>query len=121
MLSRGIRRALQEKMPVKNAHVGLDIPRGTVGLARLDGLAGLLDLLEDRLVVERLFCDDFGSLCFERDVVRLDTWESQRCEARGSEGQRGAARGSGDLPSSFLRTRSTAPEQPPQLMAMLNL
>jgi hypothetical protein len=56
-------------MRVKIAHVPLDVPRGTVGLAGLDGLASLLDLLKDGLVVERLFGDDFGGLCFERDVV----------------------------------------------------
>jgi hypothetical protein len=98
-------------MPVKIAHVHLDIPRGTVGLARLDRLASLLNLLEDSVVVERLFSDDFSCLCLERHVVRLDAWESQLCDARG-----GAC-----VPSSFFSTRSTAPEQPPQLMAMLNL
>ena len=121
MLSRGIGRSLQEKMPVKNAQDALDLPWGTVGLAGDDGLARPLDLLEDHLVGERLFCDDFGRLCFEGDVVRLDAWESQRCTRGGAEERGRGERGSVDLPSSFLRTRSTAPEQPPQLMAMLNL
>ena len=50
----------------------LDLALQTIGLARLDLLAGLLDLLEDGLVVERLCGDDFGGLGFEGDVVGLD-------------------------------------------------
>jgi hypothetical protein len=47
----------------------LYIPRRSVGFARLHSLAGLLDLLEDGVVVEGLFGDDLGRLGFERDVV----------------------------------------------------
>jgi hypothetical protein len=50
----------------------LDLTLQAVGLARLDLLAGLLDLLEDGLVVERLCGDDFSGLGFEGDVVGLD-------------------------------------------------
>jgi hypothetical protein len=50
----------------------LDIPGSTIGLARLDGLACLLDLLEDGFVGEGLLGNNIGGLGFERDVVRLD-------------------------------------------------
>lgn len=47
----------------------LDFPWRAVGLARLDGLARLLDLLQNGVVVERFFGDDFGSLALEGHVV----------------------------------------------------
>lgn len=37
------------------------------------------------------------------------------------ERERAGGTGKGDVPSIFFNTRSTAPEQPPQLMLMLNL
>jgi hypothetical protein len=51
-----------------------DLPFLSVGLARLDLLAGLLDLLQDGLVVERLCGDNLGGLGLEGDVVGLNTW-----------------------------------------------
>ena len=50
----------------------LDVPGLAVGLSRLDDLAGLLDLLEDGVVIEGVFGNDFCRLALERDVVRLD-------------------------------------------------
>lgn len=49
-----------------------------VGLAGLDGLAGLLDGAEDGLVVEAGLGDDKGLLLLERDLVRLDTCNSRK-------------------------------------------
>ena len=43
-----------------------------VGFARVDGLAGLLDLLEDGAVVEALFGLDGSGLGVEGDVEFLD-------------------------------------------------
>lgn len=47
--------------------------RNAVGLARVDGLAGLLDLLQHGGVVERVLGDDVGGLGFEGDVEGFDT------------------------------------------------
>ena len=52
----------------------LDIPGSAIGLARLDGLACLLDLLENGFVGEGLLGNDVGGLGFEGDVVRLDAY-----------------------------------------------
>lgn len=60
------------KEVVYNRLAPLHIPGRAIGLARLDGLAGLLDLLEDCFVGEGVFGDNVGGLGFERDVVRLD-------------------------------------------------
>jgi hypothetical protein len=45
----------------------------TVGLARLDGLASLFDLLEDGVVGKRIGGGDLGGLGLEGDVVRFNT------------------------------------------------
>lgn len=98
------------------AHVdslSLDVPRRAIGLTGLDCLAGLLDLLEDGFVGERVFSDDVGGLVLEGYVVRLDACVELIATFATNRGVH--------PPSSFLSTRSTAPEQPPQLMAMLNL
>ena len=50
----------------------LDIPGRAIGLTGLDGFAGLLDLLEDSFVGERVFGDDISGLSLEGNVVRLD-------------------------------------------------
>lgn len=42
--------------------------RLAVSLARLDFLAGLLDLLKDGIVGERLFGDNLGGLVLERNI-----------------------------------------------------
>jgi len=53
--------------------------RNTVGLARVDGFSGLLDLLQDGSVVQVLLgCDGCG-LALEGDVEVLDAWEEDRC------------------------------------------
>lgn len=93
----------------------LDGLRDAVGFARVDRLACLLDLFQDGGIVESGLGGDIGGLGFKRDVVFLDAWQGGWSATASSHcGQR-------DLPSSFLRTRSTAPEQPPQLMLTLNL
>lgn len=53
----------------------LDIPRGPISLSRLDSLAGLLDLLENGIVGERVFRENFGSLGLERHIVGLNACE----------------------------------------------
>jgi hypothetical protein len=50
----------------------LDLPLLSVGLAGLDLLASLLDLLQDGVVVERLCGDDLGGLGLKGDVVGLN-------------------------------------------------
>jgi hypothetical protein len=50
----------------------LDLLLLSVGLARLDLLAGLLDLLQDGIVVERVGGDNLGGLGLEGDVVGLN-------------------------------------------------
>ena len=52
----------------------LDLLGLTVSLAGLDGLASLLDLLEDGVVIERVGGGNLSGLVLERDVVRLNTW-----------------------------------------------
>jgi hypothetical protein len=47
----------------------LDVSRNPVGLARLYSLAGLLDLLENGIVVKRVFGDNLGGLRVQGDVV----------------------------------------------------
>lgn len=47
----------------------LDLPGLAISLSGLDCLAGLLDLLQDRLVFERVGSDDFSGLSLEGDVV----------------------------------------------------
>ena len=59
---------------VYNASCCLDGLRLAVSLARVDLLAGLLDLLQHGVVVEGGFGDDGCSLAVERDIERLDTW-----------------------------------------------
>ena len=52
--------------------------RNTVGLARVDGFAGLLDLLQDGCVVQALLgCDGCG-LALKGDVEVLDAWKGMR-------------------------------------------
>lgn len=95
-----------------------------VGLARLDLLAGLRDGAKDGVVVESIvFCDHFGGLLLEADVVLLNACDGKLecyfragCPLRGEQADIATV-----VPSSFLRTRSTAPEHPPQLIATLNL
>lgn len=80
-----------------------------IGRRRIDLLARLGNLAQDRLV--RQSGDDLGGLILQRDFVALDACACQHPAQLD---------GDGDLPSSFLRTRSMAPEQPPQLMETLN-
>lgn len=108
-------------------------------------LARLLDLLQHSLVRDLGPGRDVGGLAFEGDGVGFypygkrgggvsgvgeergvgrETWGAEgRREGRGEErgGERVAGTEKGDVPSIFFNTRSTAPEQPPQLMLMLNL
>lgn len=128
----------------------LDALRDAVGLARVDLLARLGDGREHLLVGQVVLGNDGGGLALEGDLVRLDacgdddirlavySWDSVlvpffpsfasvlsacRCKARG-DGCRWLGIGSvvwESLPSSFLRTLSTAPEHPEQLMLTLNL
>ena len=99
----------------------LDGLGNAIGLTGVDGLACLLDLLEDGAVVEAVVGLDCSGLGFEGDVELLDTCEGQSVSS--TRILRGAytCTGRTDSPSSFLSTRSTAPEQPPQVMVMLNL
>jgi hypothetical protein len=96
-----------------------------IGLARVDGLAGLLDLLEYGAVIEALVGLDGSGLGVEGDVKFFDTYKGEfvsevlREEIDRPLDERLMVRL--DLPSSFFSTRSTAPEQPPQVMVMLNL
>jgi hypothetical protein len=87
-----------------------------IRLPRVNLLARLLDLLEHSRVVERISGDDLSGLRLEGYVIGLDACKSRSV----SRGRINVGEGGG-APSSFLRTRSTAPEQPPQLIAMLNL
>lgn len=64
---------LKKSLPVGGACSALDLLGLTVGLARLDRLAGLLDLLQNGVVVERVGSGNLGSLVLERDIVRLNT------------------------------------------------
>lgn len=50
----------------------LDFPCLAISLSGLNGLAGLLDLLEDCLVGELVGGNDFGRLGLERHVERFD-------------------------------------------------
>lgn len=52
--------------------------RNTVGLTRINRLAGLLDLFQYRLVRERVLGRDVGGLCFERDGVLLNACTKQK-------------------------------------------
>jgi hypothetical protein len=53
--------------------------RDTIGLARVDSFAGLLDLLQNGCVVQVLLgCDGCG-LALEGDVEVLDAWEEDTC------------------------------------------
>lgn len=97
----------------KTRNAGLDIPCLAVGGARLDRLASLLDLLENGIVAERVYGDDLGGLSVQGHVVGLDTWKTVSLNSHDDGGMY--------APSSFFSTRSTAPEQPPQLMATSNL
>jgi hypothetical protein len=94
--------------------LSLDLLCNTVGLARLYCLARFLDLLEHFVVGERVFGNDLSVLLLERDVVRFDTYRNISRNTLVPQNR-------DCIPSSFFRTRSTAPEQPPQLMAMSNL
>lgn len=55
------------------AFYALDVLGLAVSLTGLYGLASLLDLLENRLVVERVGGGDFCSLGLERNVEGLNT------------------------------------------------
>ena len=52
----------------------------TIGLAGVDGLAGLLDLLEDGGVVDALVGLDGGGLGVEGDVEFFDACEGRVCQ-----------------------------------------
>jgi len=94
--------------------------RDTVCCAGVDLLACLPDLLQYRRIVHAWFGNDVRSLLVEGDVVVLDSWEtlvSFRYSRRQGEYDFESHRRY--VPSSFLSTRSTAPEQPPQVMVML--
>jgi len=108
--------------------------RNTISLTRVDSLASLLDLLQHGSVVQVLVGCDGSGLAFEGDVEGLDAWEggggcalARYCPVlycmKAGVGLTGivVATADCDLPSSFFSTRSTAPEQPPQVMVMLNL
>jgi hypothetical protein len=63
--------------------------RNTIGLARVDGLASLLDLLQNGCVVQVLLgCDGCG-LALEGDVEVLDAWEEEGVSRCMSEAQGG--------------------------------
>ena len=113
-----------------------------VSLGRVYLLARLCDLSEDGLVRQR--GDDFGGLVLEGDFVAFDTctdaalvskpvesaaWGSERvCWLQQRDGRCHVGAGERemdvdgfvDVPSSFLRTLSMAPEQPPQDMVTSN-
>lgn len=48
--------------------------RNTIRLSRVDGLASLLDLLQNGRVVQVLLGGDGSGLAFERNVEVLDAW-----------------------------------------------
>jgi hypothetical protein len=58
-----------------DSSLALDVHGLAVSLAGLDGLARLLDLLEDGLVGKRVGSLDLGGLGLEGDVVGLNTCE----------------------------------------------
>lgn len=67
-------KTMYQKRPLfLSSSIRLDIPRLTICLAGLDFLAGLLDLLENSIVVERVLGDNLGSLGLEGDVVGVNT------------------------------------------------
>ena len=61
-----------------------------ISLAGVDGLAGLLDLLEDGAVVEALFGLDGSGLGVEGDVKFFDTCEGRVVREEGSRADRQA-------------------------------
>lgn len=67
---------------VCNASCCLDSLGLAVSLARVDLLAGLLDLFQHSVVVEGRFGDNGGSLAVERDVERLDTCKRRQYRGR---------------------------------------
>lgn len=91
------------------------IDRVSVNLGRVDLLSRLVDLLEDLVELEAAGYDP-GGLGVEGDLVLVDSCycedQSPGCSMQGASERY--------VPSSFFRARSTAPEQPPQLMATLN-
>lgn len=103
----------------------LDGLRDAVGSGRVDLLAGLVDLLQDGLVGQ-VGVDNCG-LLLKRNLVAIDAWKKKTLsalvgaiDAATRQKEKIYARRSGYIPSSFLRTRSMAPEQPPQVMVTSN-
>lgn len=91
-----------------NAH-GLPI-----GLTAVHRLASFLDRGQHRIISHGRLSGNERSLRLEVDVEGLDAYNSERetlCTRQDEE----------LIPSSRFKTRSTAPEQPPQLIEMLNL
>lgn len=98
----------------------------TVSLGRVNLLARLCNLGQDRLVGKR--GDDLGALVLEGDFVAFDAWGLFPDKLAFQGGVLPQSRQQGnitlvekkDLPSSLPSTRSMAPEQPPQVMVTLN-
>lgn len=122
-----------------NIHVTNLVPIAVQFHAGVDTLASLLDCSEDLFVKGRgLVIDgDVGALFIEEDCVGYDVgfvlWSLSVMHASlvqgGGQGNRETFKEGnlgGDIdkdngPLSLLRTRSTAPEQPPQVMVTSNL
>lgn len=68
----------------------LHLPGLAVLLSALDGLAGLLDLVEDSLVGQVVVGNDFGGLSFEGDVEGVNTYSTSA--AGRVHGTRGVSR-----------------------------
>ena len=87
-------------------------------------IRSFLDCLEDSLIVKRRLREDSRGLRIEGDFVGLDTFNktpSQRHLPTYTKCWSSRKLRRVILPSSFPRTRFTAPEHPPQLMLTLNL
>lgn len=69
------------QLPCRRLH-GLS---NTISLAGIDGLAGLLDLLQHRLVGQRVLGRDVCGLRLQRDVVFLDTWGGNKVSEKGNK------------------------------------
>lgn len=85
-----------------------------IRLATINRLPRLFDLVQHRLIRHIRPGVNGRSLRLETDVEFLDAYTKNQLPLRADK--RAAC-----LPSSFFSTRSTAPEQPPQVMVTLNL
>lgn len=85
----------------------------SISFSAVHSLARLLDGGQYGIVGERGIGGDVGGLGLEVHVEGLDAWVMLVASSPVTSVEL--------IPSSFLRTRSTAPEHPPQVMVTLNL